>query len=632
MARARDHPPWTVRNWLVHGEPVFIKSTFGYAFWQGNSPGSWGTDKVPKAVAEAARLDNDGTLRGVERALWEARYVTVYIDDLSLKPTGYRDFAGLSEPARSRLLLHRAWQFIHANPAVYLRLCLKRLQYFLLFDETNPKASHRLYRITTVVWLVLAVVGALVSWPHRRRLWPTYAVFLAVMLFHTLVIVSARFRIPVEPLSLHLGGGGRRAVGGTCRRTGDWRMVAVATRGAAVSPTRLHAARLRRPKAGRPTPCPGRISSRDRRLRACGVEIPPPAGLLFGDTGPGAEPAEEFFSGRNILRLLALWQTRLAACRRPVSALLAGKNRTTCGRRDWQWHYARSGTGGIGRGRCFPWWDFGSQSGSALHRGPESLLDRISLPLGRLGPLLETLGRRGPCPRPLREPCRSGRRFAACWKRSLPASCSRGYGPRPSALTTAGTTSTTENRWCGAFSSAIRKRVCRVLSLLAQGPGIDVEHAMKLDHLRRRCDRWCDMLVGYLLSSGDVSEFAVDPARARDFAADLHDQSQSAGGRHAWSLVQVSLRAAFRHDLAPVSPHAEFNAQIAAAVLACIPQAAFDSTGILHTLWAARLLEAANDAQGLIEELLGPAGSFPPAADGAATSGAWPNRARRFGK
>ena len=173
---------------------------------------------------------------------------------------------------------------------------------------------------------------------------------------------------------------------------------------------------------------------------------------------------------------------------------------------------------------------------------------------------------------------------------------------------------------------------CRVLSLLAQGPGIDVEHAMKLDHLRRRCDRWCDMLVGYLLSSGDVSEFAVDPARARDFAADLHDQSQSAGGRHAWSLVQVSLRAAFRHDLAPVSPHAEFNAQIAAAVLACIPQAVFDSTGIPHTLWAARLLEAANDAQGLIEELLGPAGSFPPAADGAATSGAWPNRARRFGK
>jgi hypothetical protein len=194
--------PWTVRNWLVHGEPVFIKSTFGYAFWQGNSPGSWGTDKVPKAAAEAARLNNDGTLRGVERALWEARYVTVYIDDLALRPSGYRDFVGLSEPQRSRLLFGRAWQFIHANPATYVYLCLKRLQYFLLFDETNPKAANRLYRITTVVWLVLALVGLLVSWPRWRRLWPTYAVFLVVLLFHTLVIVSARFRIPVEPLSL----------------------------------------------------------------------------------------------------------------------------------------------------------------------------------------------------------------------------------------------------------------------------------------------------------------------------------------------------------------------------------------------------------------------------------------------
>jgi hypothetical protein len=180
---------------------VFIKSTFGYAFWQGNCPGSWGTDKVPKAVAEEARLTNDGTLRGMDRALWEARYETVYIDDLALKPTGYRDFMGLSEPQRSRLLGARAWQFICAHPGTYVRLCLQRLQYFLLFDETNPKAANRLYRVTTVAWLVLGLVGLLVSWPRWRSLWPTYAIFLVVTLFHTLVIVSARFRIPVEPMS-----------------------------------------------------------------------------------------------------------------------------------------------------------------------------------------------------------------------------------------------------------------------------------------------------------------------------------------------------------------------------------------------------------------------------------------------
>lgn len=38
--------PWLVRNWKIHGELVAIKSTFGYAFWQGNCHLSQGTDKV----------------------------------------------------------------------------------------------------------------------------------------------------------------------------------------------------------------------------------------------------------------------------------------------------------------------------------------------------------------------------------------------------------------------------------------------------------------------------------------------------------------------------------------------------------------------------------------------------------
>lgn len=193
--------PWTVRNWMVHGRPVPIKSTFGYAFWQGNNPISWGTDKVPKPAAESLRLDHDGTLKGMDRALWEARHETLYIDDVLLKPSGYREFAGLSEPQRSRLLGRRAWQAVCADPARYGRLCLKRLQYFLLFDETNPKAANRLYRISSVAWLVLGLIGLSISRGHWRALWPTYAIFALVTLFHALVIVSVRFRIPIEPVT-----------------------------------------------------------------------------------------------------------------------------------------------------------------------------------------------------------------------------------------------------------------------------------------------------------------------------------------------------------------------------------------------------------------------------------------------
>ncbi|MBN1589044.1 MAG: hypothetical protein JW888_05985 [Pirellulales bacterium] len=193
--------PWLIRGWIVHGEPVFIKSTFGYAFWQGNNPASWGTDKIPKATVPAMLADHDGTLAGMNEALWESRHETLYIDRVVLTPEDYRRLGRLTEPERSRSLGRRAWRFARDNPAHYARLCLQRLRYFLLFDETNPKATHRIYRTATTVWLVLVFVGLLVSRDQWRAFWPLYAVFFAVTLFHVLTITSVRFRIPVEPIS-----------------------------------------------------------------------------------------------------------------------------------------------------------------------------------------------------------------------------------------------------------------------------------------------------------------------------------------------------------------------------------------------------------------------------------------------
>ena len=178
----------------MHGEFVFIKSTFGYAFWQGNNPLSWGTDKLPRPVAETLRLQHDGSLADMDRALWEARHKTLYIDDVALTKDDYRALAALNEPGRSRLLMSRAVTFIREHPQQYARLCLQRLKYFLLFDETNPKAAQRLYRIATVIWLTLAFIGVLASRPYWQALWPTFAIFAASCCLHTLTILSARFR------------------------------------------------------------------------------------------------------------------------------------------------------------------------------------------------------------------------------------------------------------------------------------------------------------------------------------------------------------------------------------------------------------------------------------------------------
>ncbi len=144
----------------------------------------------------------------------------------------------------------------------------------------------------------------------------------------------------------------------------------------------------------------------------------------------------------------------------------------------------------------------------------------------------------------------------------------------------------------------------RVLTLLVRGPGVEAEAAVKLNHLRRRVERWTDMLIGYLLGLHNSREFAVDQRRAQEFSTDLHYQCRHPGGRHAWPLVLASLRASFQHGLTPASPNADLNGRIASSILSCFPAELFDATGLFCSMWLMRLINAANDAQGMIDQLL----------------------------
>lgn len=145
----------------------------------------------------------------------------------------------------------------------------------------------------------------------------------------------------------------------------------------------------------------------------------------------------------------------------------------------------------------------------------------------------------------------------------------------------------------------------RTLTLLVRGPGIDAASAVLVNHVRRRAERWTDMLLAPLAPLCDIAEFAFDPSRAKDFADDLSLQESLSGGQ-AWALVQAALRAGFRQGLAPVSPSADLNSQIARSVLAAFPAALFDGTGLPQSEWMLRMTSVSEDAQGMLEELLGP--------------------------
>jgi hypothetical protein len=194
--------PWTVRNYHVHGELVAVKSTFGYAFWQGNCALSMGTDKVVRASVERALSRGRGfNLRRLNVALWAARHEAGYIDDIALTADDTRALGTMTEPERSRHLLWRALADLRSDPGRYPRLCLRRLRYFVLFDETNPKARNVVYRASHLGLTVVAALGLLLAGSStRRRLGPTLATVALVAAFHALTIVSARFHVPIEPL------------------------------------------------------------------------------------------------------------------------------------------------------------------------------------------------------------------------------------------------------------------------------------------------------------------------------------------------------------------------------------------------------------------------------------------------
>jgi hypothetical protein len=144
----------------------------------------------------------------------------------------------------------------------------------------------------------------------------------------------------------------------------------------------------------------------------------------------------------------------------------------------------------------------------------------------------------------------------------------------------------------------------RAMKLLVEGPGVNSHEALALNRVRRRAEFWSDLLVGHVASVADVSEFAVDPHRAAEFAAHLRAGGVSNAGRgQLWSLTLATLRAAFRQGIRGFSPNGDSNAQISASILACFPLDLFDATGQFASLWVHRLMTTTTDVEVRLAEL-----------------------------
>jgi hypothetical protein len=144
----------------------------------------------------------------------------------------------------------------------------------------------------------------------------------------------------------------------------------------------------------------------------------------------------------------------------------------------------------------------------------------------------------------------------------------------------------------------------RLLALLGAGRALEKSQVAHLDQLRRRVERWGDMLLSHVSAVIDVSEFAFEPERARDFAEDLDRGAIDAERQFACQLVLAALKGSFANGLADRTPNADLNRRIGSAVLSVIRTQVDEETGLVKAAWLERMTQMASDTEGLIEELL----------------------------
>lgn len=148
----------------------------------------------------------------------------------------------------------------------------------------------------------------------------------------------------------------------------------------------------------------------------------------------------------------------------------------------------------------------------------------------------------------------------------------------------------------------------RALNVLVYGRGFSSQEAAELNGLRRRCERWSDLLLAYVHNvaahqASLIQEFAFEPDRTREYARDLAEDCQGPLTL-GHQLLQSSLHAAFAQRDDRQTPHPALNQRIADAVLGTLPEELNRREPHRPSRWLDRIHQVASDAEGMIEELL----------------------------
>jgi hypothetical protein len=162
--------PWIVRNALVQGEFIPLRTAYGINFWIANVPQSIGNDRTPTGDVVFNALPRE------------------YISHMnSILPPDEQD--------RERAYLRESVQLISADPTGYFSHCMKRLWYWIWFVPAHGLAGNWLYRAGWIGAVLLAVPGVIISRKYQKvdRVFPL--IVLGFIVLYIPAIVLPRYRV-----------------------------------------------------------------------------------------------------------------------------------------------------------------------------------------------------------------------------------------------------------------------------------------------------------------------------------------------------------------------------------------------------------------------------------------------------
>jgi hypothetical protein len=192
--------PWTLRNRIVHGKWVPIKSSMWVNVWKGNNEFATGTDRLPPSPREkktaVKNMFSDDEF--VESALDRDRQYDM------LDPSQKSRLHNQPEMVQEAVFKEFALNWIKANPKRYLELCFIRVIKTIGVDWDNPKSYNIIYIVSRYLLLILTIVGLFVALKQKWSLLFPAIIIGTSLLTYALTVTAARFSIPFEPIQLCL--------------------------------------------------------------------------------------------------------------------------------------------------------------------------------------------------------------------------------------------------------------------------------------------------------------------------------------------------------------------------------------------------------------------------------------------